>query len=88
MASLQLRKVDSSILAATADRFAQYEAQVHAEYACVPDDTYRSKRVAILQTFLDRESIYKTRYFKLHSEAKTRQNLASSIANLVNRTVT
>ncbi len=75
--------VDLSILAAKPARFAEYEVQVRAEYAWVPDATYRSKRADILQKFLDRETIYNTAYFKANSEANARRNLADSIANLL-----
>jgi predicted metal-dependent HD superfamily phosphohydrolase len=75
--------VDLSILAAKLARFAEYETQVRAEYAWVPEATYRSKRVEILQTFLDRETIYNTAYFKASSETSARRNLAASIANLL-----
>ena len=74
--------IDLSILAATPERFAEYETQVRAEYAWVPEQTYRSKRAAILQTFLDRENIYNTDYFKASSEENARSNLAASIGNL------
>ena len=75
--------VDLSILAAKPARFTEYETLVRAEYAWVPEATYRSKRAEILQTFLNRESIYNTAHFKANSEASARRNLAASIANLL-----
>lgn len=75
--------IDLSILAATPARFAEYEIQVRAEYAWVPEETYRSKRAAILQSFLDRESIYNTAHIKASHEANARRNLADSIAKLL-----
>ncbi len=75
--------VDLSILGAESARFAEYETQVRAEYSWVPEATYRSKRAEILQTFLDRKTIYNTAHFKASNEAKARRNLAASIANLI-----
>ncbi len=74
--------IDLSILAAEPARFSEYEKQVRAEYAWVPEKTYRSKRAEILQTFLDRESIYNTAAFKTRNEANARRNLVGSIAHL------
>lgn len=74
--------LDLSILAAKPARFAEYELQVRAEYAWVPEATYRSKRAEILQTFLDRKTIYNTAHFKANSEADARRNLSDSIASL------
>lgn len=74
--------VDLSILGAKPARFAEYEMQVRAEYAWVPEATYRSKRAEILQAFLDRGSIYSTAYFRALVEASARRNLAGSIACL------
>ena len=73
--------VDLSILAATPARFAQYEMQIRAEYAWVLEETYRRKRAEVLQSFLDRPSIYNTAHFKAYSEANARRNLAASVAN-------
>ncbi len=74
--------VDLSILAANPARFAEYETQVRAEYAWVPEVTYRSKRAEILQSFLDRDTVYTTVYFKTNSEAIAQRNLVDSIGNL------
>lgn len=74
--------VDLSILGAAPARFDEYEMQVRAEYAWVPEAQYRSKRASILQTFLDRESIYNTDWFRSRCEANARRNLTRSIAKL------
>lgn len=75
--------VDLSILGAATARFDEYENQIRAEYAWVPEPVYRSKRASILQAFLDRDSIYNTPYFRSHCEGRARENLKRSISQLV-----
>lgn len=74
--------IDLSILGADAARFDEYERQVHAEYAFVPDEVRRPRRRAILQRFLAREAIYATPRMHALLEARARANLARSIAAL------
>lgn len=74
--------VDLSILAAPAARFDEYETQVRAEYAWVPEPVYRSKRADILRAFLDRNCIYNTAHFRAQCEASARDNLKRSIHRL------
>ncbi|MDH5234480.1 MAG: N-methyl-D-aspartate receptor NMDAR2C subunit [Gemmatimonadota bacterium] len=77
-----LADVDLAILAAPAERFDEYERQVHAEYAWVPQAIFRSKRRAILEAFLARAHIYASAPFRASSEASARANLARSLARL------
>lgn len=72
--------IDLSILGAEPGRFAEYERQVHAEYAFVPDEVRMPRRRAILQRFLDREAIYATPRMHALLEARARTNLQHSIA--------
>jgi len=74
--------IDLSILGASAERFAQYEAQVLAEYAHVPAAVRGPRRRAILQRFLDRPAIYATAAMHALLEAPARRNLTRSIAAL------
>lgn len=74
--------IDLSILGAPEARFAQYEAQVLAEYAHVPAAVRGPRRRAILQRFLDRPAIYATPAAHALLEAPARRNLARSIAAL------
>lgn len=74
--------IDLSILGADPARFDEYERQVHAEYAFVPDEVRRPRRRAILQRFLAREAIYATPRVHALLEARARANLARSIAAL------
>lgn len=74
--------VDLSILGADTGRFDEYERQVRAEYAWVPEATYREKRAAVLQGFLDRPRLFTTRHFFDRLEVPARRNLADSIRRL------
>jgi len=74
--------VDLGILGASPGRFDQYETQVRAEYADVPDEVFRPRRKALLQTFLARPVLYGTSHFRALREAPARSNLTRSIAAL------
>lgn len=68
--------IDLAILGSGPERFAEYEAQVRAEYAHVPGFLFRRKRRAILRSFLQRERIYSTEHFRARFERRARENLA------------
>ena len=72
--------IDLSILGAERARFDEYERQVHAEYAFVPQEVRLPRRRAILQRFLDRPAIYATPRMHAQLEARARLNLQRSIA--------
>ncbi len=74
--------IDLGMLGADAARFAQYDAQVAAEYAWVPRWLYRRKRRAVLQAFLAQRAIYATPVFAQRFEAAARRNLAAAVASL------
>lgn len=68
--------VDLSILGAAPSRFAQYERQIRAEYAHVPDALFAAKRGEILRGFRARPHIFSTPLFRQRYEAQARANLA------------
>ena len=72
--------IDLSILGADTQRFAQYEQQIRAEYAFVPEDVFRTKRKDVLQSFADRPRIYNTDHFHAALEVRARANLARAMA--------
>jgi len=74
--------VDLSILGAPAERFAEYERQVREEYAWVPEPEFRERRRVILAAFLARPALYGTEPFRRALEARARENLRRSIAEL------
>lgn len=69
--------IDLAILGATPERFAEYDAQVRAEYAWVPGFVYRMKRRSVLKAFLARPRLYGTDHFRARYEAQARHNLAA-----------
>jgi len=77
-----LLDADLSILGAPPPVFDAYEQQIRAEYAAVPQEAFRSRRIRILQQFLDRERIYHTQEFRAQREAQARANLTRSISRL------
>jgi predicted metal-dependent HD superfamily phosphohydrolase len=74
--------VDLSILAATTERFTEYEKQIRAEYSWVPEPSYREGRAQILASFLDRKAIYGTPWFYERLEQRARNNLSRSLQRL------
>ena len=76
-----LLDVDLSILGAPEERFREYEAQVRQEYAWVGEAEYNAARRAILESFVRRDVIFGTSWFR-HLEAEARANLAWSLRNL------
>jgi predicted metal-dependent HD superfamily phosphohydrolase len=74
--------IDLAILGSDTQRFAEYEAQVAAEYSWVPEAIFRSKRCAILHAFLQRTTIYQTQPLRELFERRARENLSASIARL------
>ena len=71
--------IDLAILGAPEERFAQYERQIRAEYAAVPQSLFREKRRAVLRSFIQRPHIYATHHFRQALEARARAQLARAI---------
>jgi predicted metal-dependent HD superfamily phosphohydrolase len=67
--------IDLAILGADPARFAEYDAQVRAEYRWVPGWLYRRKRKEVLAGFLARPAIYGTAWFRERFEGRARENL-------------
>jgi len=72
--------IDLAILAADEARFAEYERQIRAEYAFVPEATFRARRRAVLGGFLERERIFSTPRLRDELAPRARANLAKAIA--------
>lgn len=70
-----LLDVDLAILGAAPQRFAEYEWQIRAEYAHVPDDAYRTGRARVLAGFARRQPLYLTALFQALYEAQARHNM-------------
>lgn len=74
--------IDLAILGADADRYAEFELQIRAEYWWVPTAMYRKQRAAILQSFVMRPSIYATHEFRERLERQARNNIAWGLEQL------
>ncbi len=70
--------VDLSILGVDQAAFAEYERQIRAEYAWVPEKAFCLGRAAVLEQFLQRERIYHTTYFFQRYETQARENLQAA----------
>ncbi len=74
--------IDLAILGSLRGKYDRYERAVRREYKWVPWVVYRRKRAEILQSFLDRDSVFLTLSFRDLYEKRARKNLARSIARL------
>jgi len=70
-----LLDIDLAILAATPERFMQYEQQIQQEYSWVDPEVYSIKREEVLAHFYQSEPLYQTTYFHKNFELKAKQNL-------------
>ncbi len=77
--------IDLAILGADPARFAEYDAQVRAEYRWVPGWLYRRKRKEVLAGFLNRQAIYGTGRFRDRLEGRARDNLRAAVARPTGR---
>jgi predicted metal-dependent HD superfamily phosphohydrolase len=77
-----LLDVDLSILGADSRRFDEYEKQIRTEYQHVPAAIFSNARKEILEKFLRRPKIFKTRTFFDRYEQRARKNLNDALANL------
>jgi predicted metal-dependent HD superfamily phosphohydrolase len=73
---------DADLAILASPRYAQYAADVRAEYAHVPEAAFRSGRAAVLRGFAARPRIYLTPTAHELWEAAARANLAAEIATL------
>jgi predicted metal-dependent HD superfamily phosphohydrolase len=74
--------IDLAILGADADRYAEFELQIRAEYWWVPTALYRKQRAAILTSFVNRSSVYATHEFRERYERQARNNIAWGLDQL------
>jgi len=70
-----LLDIDLAILAATPERFIQYEQQIQQEYAWVDPEVYSIKRKEVLAHFYQTEPLYQTTYFQKNFELNAKKNL-------------
>jgi predicted metal-dependent HD superfamily phosphohydrolase len=74
--------IDLSILGKPTAKFLQYEQAIRKEYEWVPWEIFAPKRAEILEKFLSRESIFRTKRLNDNYEKQARINLQESLASL------
>lgn len=67
--------IDLAILGTDEQTYREFEDNVRREYKWVPGPLFRRARKKILQSFLDRESIYSTDPFRDKYESSARRNI-------------
>jgi predicted metal-dependent HD superfamily phosphohydrolase len=77
-----LSDADLAILAAPARRYAEYVADVRAEYAHVSDDDFRAGRAAVLRDLLAKPRLFHTAHAAECWETTARANVEAELARL------
>ncbi|MBT7346743.1 hypothetical protein HN807_06640 [Candidatus Bathyarchaeota archaeon] len=77
-----IQDIDLTILGGHRDIFDEYEERIRREYSWVPENRFRKGRADILSGFIERSTIYQTKYFRKKYEETARANLYYSISKL------
>lgn len=77
-----LLDIDLAILGQSEEIYDRYEQAIRLEYSHVELESYRKGRGKVLQSFLNRESIYLTADFRQRYEEPARQNLKRALVLL------
>jgi len=77
-----LSDADLAILAAGAERYADYRAAIRQEYAHLGEQDFRLGRSQVLRHLLDKETIFHTAYAREQWEAIARANLEAELLEL------
>ncbi len=70
-----LLDADLAIFGKSPEMFDRFEKGIRSEFAWVQEKEYRRVRTSVLRAFLERETIYHTRYFQKKYENMARDNL-------------
>ncbi len=77
-----LISIDLATLGSAPQKYAAYAKAVRREYELVPEADYRAGRAKVLQSFLDRETIYLDPWLSSRLETRARENLARELQEL------
>ena len=77
--------MDLAILGANEETYKEYSKAIRKEYAWVSEPAYRKGRKKVLQSFIERESVYFTDEMKIRYEKQARKNINSEIKVLDSR---
>ena len=73
---------DLAILASPPEGYEAYRRAIREEYAHVPDDAFRSGRLAVLRQLLDLGQLYQSRALRVAWDARARANMLAECALL------
>lgn len=74
--------IDLAILGSPSEKYKAFETAVRKEYQWVPNIIYRTKRSALLASFLDRDHIYANEFFRVRFEETARVNISAALKTL------
>lgn len=74
-----LLDIDLAILASSAERFAQYQAQIRQEYSWVAPHIYTQRRMQILAQFKQQQPLYHTQILHEKLEKEAKENLTRAL---------
>lgn len=74
--------IDLSILGADEAVFDEYVRSIRAEYDWVPVEGFRQARAEVLDSFVNRERLYRTAIFRRRYETVARRNIQRALARL------
>ncbi|GGU47038.1 hypothetical protein [Nocardioides albus] len=77
-----LSDADLAILAAPAERYAEYVATVREEYQHLSDEEFRVGRSQVLERLLEKKSLFSTPFARISWEDAARANLAAEMETL------
>lgn len=77
-----LLDADLAILGAEPVEYDRYAVAIRREYDWVPDDQFRAGRAKVLDSFLNRPTIYATESMRTRFEERARSNLRRELADL------
>jgi predicted metal-dependent HD superfamily phosphohydrolase len=77
-----LLDLDLSILGTDEDVYKTYCNNIRKEYSIYPDLMYNKGRKKVLKQFLERETLYFSKYFKSQFEVRARKNVTKELYSL------
>lgn len=77
-----MQDIDLEILGKPFEEYKKYSDAIREQYANYPDEIYKPARKKILKTFINKNSVYNTEYYKIKYETQARENIEQEIAFL------
>ena len=77
-----MQDIDVEILGKTPEEYIRYSKEIRAQYSNYSDEIYNPARIKVLKSFLNKNSIYNTEYYKNKYETSARINIEREIEAL------